>query len=132
MGNVKGTMEGEVDCKFMEQQYPSSCRYLKLWKRKYGFSGKLSVPQCQMLVNKLKEKDKNKGRKQDRPKTSTAKVWLAEAHKRKSGEEKGGGQINLSQRRHLRLPFLVLLPRYSLRSLISAPYEWSKRMGGPM
>jgi len=42
-----------------------------------------------MLVNKLKDKDKNKGRKQDRPKTTTAKVWLAEAHKRKSGEEKG-------------------------------------------
>jgi len=42
-----------------------------------------------MLVNKLKDKDKNKGRKQDGPKTTTAKVRLAEAHKRKSGEEKG-------------------------------------------
>ena len=40
-------------------------------------------------MNKLKDKDKNKGRKQDGPKTTTAKVWLAEAHKRKSGEEKG-------------------------------------------
>lgn len=55
MGNEKSkpaTMEG--DSKYMEKFSPGSTRFLELWKKKYGFEGKLTFGPCEKLVERLK------------------------------------------------------------------------------
>ena len=56
MGNVNGTMEGEGDCKFMEQQRPGSCQYLKHWKRKKRFFVKIVCPSVLNSDEQIKRK----------------------------------------------------------------------------
>ena len=48
-----------TDAKFMQFQGQENVKYLKIWRTKFGFKGKLSVDSCSALVRDIRVKSEN-------------------------------------------------------------------------
>ncbi|MED6247602.1 hypothetical protein ATANTOWER_009682 [Ataeniobius toweri] len=94
MGNcVRKQPPLEGDVKFMHSKDPDTVKNLAKWQKDYDFKGHLSVPACTHLVQRLQQKDKLRKRKKPSQELIRAKYWLAEAHKRKAGNDKKSKEV---------------------------------------
>lgn len=72
----------ERDEKYMNKKHPGSTDNLQHWKKHYGFQGKLTPAECELLVCKIRGKTKGDASKQQKEGLEAAKIWLGEARRR--------------------------------------------------
>ncbi|MEQ2170151.1 hypothetical protein GOODEAATRI_032388 [Goodea atripinnis] len=85
MGNfVRKQPPLEGDTKFMHSKDPDTVKNLTKWQKDYD------------LVQRLQQKDKLRKRKKLSQELIRAKNWLAEAHKRKAGNDKKYKEIYIA------------------------------------
>lgn len=72
------------DEEYMKQNYPEACKFVKKWKSKYNWDGKLSVPSMSKLLLNLAHHDQLKNKTKANPgrQTLAARVWMEEAKTR--------------------------------------------------